>query len=197
MKIAIPVFQTKISPRLDSTQNFILLKVEYSRVLKRNKLNTTGWSLSAKLKRLVDLEVDTLICGGIDLESMQHLNFNGIKVYSWITGEVEDAVTRFLNQGLESGIILGTHGSKKGQWRFCAMRNHFCNAAQPSFNSNREEVNNMPKGDGSGPKGQGSGAGKGRRCTGAGKSGKRSGQAKGCGGGQGRAKGAGSGRQGR
>ena len=157
MKIAIPVFQTKISPRFDSTQDFILLQIEQSNVMKRDTLHTGGWSLSAKINQLVLLGVDTLICGGIDLASMQQLNFNGIKIYSWITGEVEDAVTCFLNQGLESGIILGTDGRRKDRWRFCTKRNHFCNMAHPGFNPKREGEDNA--------QGRWNGAsGKGFRC---------------------------------
>jgi len=169
MKIAIPVFQTKISPRFDSTQGFILLQIEKRNVMKREELPTKDWPSSAKIKQLVDLGVDTLICGGIDLESMQQLNFNGIKIYSWITGEIEDAITRFLNQGLESGIILGTHGSRKGRWQFCTMKNHICNRTQAGFNSKREGVKIMPGKDGTGSKGQAIGAGKRSGCSGAGK----------------------------
>ena len=197
MKIAIPVFQTKISPRFDSTQDFILLQIEQRNVMKREKLPTKGWPLSAKINHLVDMGVDTLICGGIDLESMQQLNYNGIKVYSWITGEVEDAVTCFLNQGLESGIILGTHGRRKGRWRFCTMGNHFCNMDQPGFNPKREGVKIMPKGDGTGPQGQGTGAGKGSGCAKTGKSGKGSAKGKGRETGQCKARGTGNGRKGR
>ena len=188
MKIAIPVFHTKISPRFDSTQGFILLLIEKRNVIQREKLPTKGWPASAKIKQLVDLGVDILICGGIDLKSMQQLNFNGIIIYSWITGEIEDAVTRFLNQGLESGIILGAHGRKKGRWRFCDRRNHSCNMYQPGLNTNKEGVKIMPKGDGTGPRGQGAGAGKGSGCARAGKSKKGSGKVKGRGTGQSRAK---------
>ena len=169
MKVAIPVFHTKVSPRFDSTQEFVLLQIEKSDVIKRENLPTKNWPSSAKIKQLVDLEIDTLICGGIDLESMQQLNFNGIKIYSWITGEVEDAVTRFLNQGLESGIILGARGRRKGRWRFCEMRNHSCNMAQPELNPKREGVTIMPKKNGTGPKRQGAGAGRGAGCSGAGR----------------------------
>ncbi len=188
MKVAIPVFHTKISPRFDSTQGFILLQIEKSDVIKREKLPTKNWPSSAKIKQLVDLEIDTLICGGIDLESLQQLHFNGIKIYSWITGEIEDAVTRFLNQGLESGIILGPRGQRKGRWRFCEMRNHFCNMSQPGLNLKREGVKIMPKKNGTGPKGQGRGAGKGSGCTGAGRNKKGCGRGKGRGAGQGSAK---------
>ena len=196
MKIAIPVFQTKISPRFDSTQGFILLHIENSSVLEREELTTKGWPVSAKLKQLVDLGVDMLICGGIDVKSMQHLNSNGIQVYSWITGQVDDAIACFLRRGLESGTILGNDGRRKGRWRFCAMRNHFCHMVQPGFNPNREGVKNMPKRDGTGPQGKGAGAGKGSGCNRAGRNGTGSGRGKGRGSGQCGGKGTGKGRKG-
>jgi predicted Fe-Mo cluster-binding NifX family protein len=196
MKIAIPVFQTKISPRFDSTQGFILLHIEESSVLEREKLTTEGWPVSAKLKQLVDLEVDTVICGGIDVKSMQQLNSNGIRVYSWITGEVDDAIACFLRRGLESGIILGDDGRRKGRWQFCAMRNHFCHRVQPGFNPKREEVKNMPKRDGTGPQENGTGAGKGSGCNRGGRGGAGSGRGKGRGTGQRRGKGTAKGRMG-
>ena len=188
MKVAIPAFHTKISPRFDSTQGFILLQIEKSDVVKRENLPTNNWPPSAKIKQLVDLKIDTLICGGIDLESMQQLNFNGIKIYSWITGEIEDAVTRFLNQGLESGIILGPRGQRKGRWRFCEMRNHSCHMAQPDRDAQKKEVKIMPQKDGTGPKGQGAGAAKGPGCNGAGRNKKGCGRSKRRGAGQGAAK---------
>ena len=191
MKVAIPVFHTKISPRFDSTQGFLLLQIEKSDVIKREKLPTKNWPSSAKIKQLVELEIDTLICGGIDLESMQQLNFNGIKIYSWITGEIEDAVTRFLSRGLESGIILGPRGQRKGRWRFCEMRNHSCNMYRTGVDPKRKGVNIMPKKNGTGPKGQGAGAGKRSGCTGAGRNKKGCGRAKGRGAGQDSAKGTG------
>jgi len=196
MKIAIPVFQTKISPRFDSTQGFILLQIEKNNVIKRENLTTKDWPSSAKIKQLVDLEVDTMICGGIDLESMHQLNFSGIKIYSWITGEIEDAVTRFLDQGLESGIILGPRGQRKGRWRFCEMRNHSCNMSQPGLNSKREGVEIMSKKDGTGPRRQGTGSGKGSGCARSGKNKKGCGRANGRGAGQGSAKNTGNSRRG-
>ena len=188
MRVAIPVFQSKISPRFDSTQEFVLLEIEKSKVMKREDLPTKGWPLSAKLNQMVDLNVDTLICGGIDLESMQHLSFSGIKVYSWITGEVEDVVTCFLNRGLESGIILGARGRRKGKWRFCRAENHVCNMTHSGSNPNREGVKIMPKKNGTGPKGQSRGAGKGSGCTGAGRNKKGCARSQGRGAGQGPAK---------
>ncbi len=183
MKIAIPVFQTKISPRFDSAQSVLLLRVQDDKIVTREELPMTGWSLSAKRKEMFEQDVDTLICGGIDYESMQYLVSGGINVYSWITGEIEDAVTRFIEKGLESGIILGARGRRKGQWRFCKRSDHFCNAGQPGYKPAGEEVKVMPKGNGLRVMGKGVGAGKGGRC---GKAGGGPGQGKGRGAGTGK-----------
>jgi predicted Fe-Mo cluster-binding NifX family protein len=134
MKIAIPVFHTKISPRFDQAQGFVLLETENGSIIARKTLTTKGWSVLDKMKHLVSLEVNTLICGGIDRASLQYLGFKGIKIYSWVTGEVEDAVSCFLSHRMRPGIILGKHGTMIGRWQFCRGRNHLCNMFQTNFN---------------------------------------------------------------
>ena len=190
MKIAIPVFHTKISPRFDQTQGFVLLETESDRVVTRQNLSTRGWSVLEKMKQLLALGVDTLICGGIDRTSIQYLSDKGVIVYSWVTGEVNDAVTCFLNDKMEPGIILGSQGQMKGRWQFCQGRNHLSHRFHTGWRNANKEVRTMPRGDGKGPQGKGPRSGKGRggcdankRGSGAGK-----GQGRGPGSGQGRGK---------
>lgn len=140
MKIAIPMFHTKISPRFDQTQGFVLLETQHAGVVARDNLTTKGWSVIAKMKQLVELEVDILICGGIDRASMQFLSFNGVKIYSWVTGEVDDAVTCFLDNRMKPGIILGDKGKMKGRWHFCKGRNHLCNMFQTGLYKGEKQM---------------------------------------------------------
>jgi predicted Fe-Mo cluster-binding NifX family protein len=184
MKMAIPVFHTKISPRFDETQGFVLLETENASVVAKENLATKGWSVIEKMKQLVELEIDTLICGGIDRASMQYLSFNGVKVYSWVTGEIDDAVVCFLDNRMKPGIILGEQGKMKGRWQFCNGRNHLCNMFQTEFNE--KGVKTMPRGDGTGPKGQGPRAGMDRGGCKTGKRGRSNDQSRGQGFGQGR-----------
>lgn len=125
MKVAIPIFQTKVSPRFDSSKGFVLFDVEYNSIVDREKLITIGWSDSAKIKHLIDLGIDTLICGGIDRVSMQQLSANDIRVFAWVTGEIEDAIWCYLGNRLESGVILGERGRLKERWRFKSGRPHW------------------------------------------------------------------------
>ena len=187
MRIAIPAFHTKVSPRFDTAQEFILVEVANSNVIDRERLSVKSRSISEKIKDLIERGVDTLICGGIDRLSMRQLSFNHIEVYSWITGEVEDAVTCFLRNELNSGIILGRNGKREGRWRF-RRRGYLCNVLQKDVNPKTEEVSTMPAGDGTGPQGQGPGSGQGRGKR---KNGKGAGGAGGAGSGQGRRQGKG------
>jgi predicted Fe-Mo cluster-binding NifX family protein len=190
MKIAIPVFHTKVSPRFDQTQGFVLLETESDKVVTRQNLSTKGWSVFEKMKQLLALGVDTLICGGIDRTSIQYLSDKGVNVYSWVTGEVNDAVICFLNDKMEPGIILGSHGRMKGRWQFCQGRNHFSNRFHAGWRNGEKEVRTMPRGDGQGPQGKGPRSGKGRGGCNPRKqtSGKGKGQGQRAGRGQGRGK---------
>jgi predicted Fe-Mo cluster-binding NifX family protein len=96
----------------------------------RESLTTRGWPAREKMKNLVNLGVDILICGAIDRASLEYLSFNGVDVYSWVTGEVDDAVACFLDNRMQPGIILGKQGKMKGHWQFCKGRNHVCNIFQ-------------------------------------------------------------------
>lgn len=193
MKVAIPVFQTKISPRFDQTQGFLVLETENASIINRENLITKGWSVFDKMKQLVDLEIDTLICGGIDRSSLQYLSFNGVNVYSWVTGEVEDAVFCFLDNRMKPGIILGEKGEMKGRWQFCQGKNHLCHMFQTGVYQDKEGVKSMPRGDGKGPSGQGPRSGKGRGACKNGKGGRGSGQGRGQGSGQDSGQGSGQG----
>jgi predicted Fe-Mo cluster-binding NifX family protein len=172
LKIAIPAFHTKISPRFDQTQAFVLLEIKDASVVAREELKTRGWSASRKIKELVDLGVQILICGAIDRASLEYLSFNGLNIYSWVTGEVDDAVACFLNNRMKPGMILGEKGKMKGYWQFCKGSNHVCQMFQTNPKKGKKGVENMPAKDGTGPRGAGprsvSGRGGGKQNKGGG-----------------------------
>ncbi len=186
MKLAIPVFQTKVAPRFDETQGFVLLETKGRDVVSRQDLVTSGWSQMEKMTQLVDLGVETVICGGIDRASLQYLDFNGVTVFSWVTGEVEDAVTCFLDNRMTPGIILGEHGKMTGRWQFCRGRNHLCNLFQTGVYHNQNGRKTMPNRDGTGPRREGRQSGTERGGCRAGKGGRGRGKGRGQGRGSGR-----------
>jgi predicted Fe-Mo cluster-binding NifX family protein len=181
MIVAIPAFDSKVSPRFDTAQELIVLEMDNGTIINRERRALDSGSVSGKIKVLLDLGVNTLICGGIDRLSRQQLRFNRIEVYAWVTGEIDDALSCFLSNGLNSGTILGSNGKKVGRWQF-RQRGHLRNVLQKSAHRADGEVSVMPQGNqdrmGRGQKkgGRGHGKGKGKGgtgCPGSGQGGRR------------------------
>ena len=117
-KIAIPLFNERISPRFDCAQSFLLVETEDRGIVESEEVQIGLLSTMDKVGKLSDLRVDTFICGGIDEVSARRLVHKGIRIYAWITGMARDALISFLNGELESGIMVGAGGHRQGRWRF-------------------------------------------------------------------------------
>jgi len=117
-KIAIPLFNERISPRFDCAQSFLLVETEDRGIVESEEVQIGLLSTMDKVGKLSDLRVDTFICGGIDEVSARRLVHKGIRIYAWITGMARDALISFLNGELEPGIMVGAGGHRQGRWRF-------------------------------------------------------------------------------
>ncbi|MGA1874285.1 MAG: NifB/NifX family molybdenum-iron cluster-binding protein [bacterium] len=118
MKIGIPLFGTRISPRFDCSQTFLVIEVEDGQNIQKQIVFVCESSPIKRIRNLAALHIDTLICGGIDAFSERQLYFHGIRVFSWITGEAEAVLCCFLEGKLESGMMMGADGRCCGRWRF-------------------------------------------------------------------------------
>ena len=118
MKIAIPLFNKRVSPRFDCAVQFLILTIEDGAIEQRKNLWLKEKALTERIKRLNKLKIDTLICSGIDAFSEGQLSFHGMRVLSWITGEVEDVIHCFLEGGLKPRMMMGAGGRCCGRWRF-------------------------------------------------------------------------------
>ncbi len=124
MKIAVPLFHKRISPRFDCAETFLLAIAEKGEVIDRVKLAAAEWTPGKRVDKLKNLGVDTLICGGIDEISARGLIFDGISSFSWVTGDAEDALQILLRGELASRIMVGPGGSLCGRWRFRGNKGH-------------------------------------------------------------------------
>ncbi len=125
MKIAIPLFNKRISPRFDCAQDFLLAVVENGEVIEHEKLSATRWTSLERVEKLNDLSVDIVICGGIDNVSARRLNFYRVRICSWVTGRAEDALQSLIKGELEPGIMVGPGGRRRGRWRFRGNKDQY------------------------------------------------------------------------
>lgn len=96
MTTAIALFGARISPRFDCTQHFMVIKSSECAITEQHTETIRDQMPIMKVRRLADLEVDTLICGGIEESSREDLRAHGIKVLANLKGKVDDAVSCYI-----------------------------------------------------------------------------------------------------
>jgi predicted Fe-Mo cluster-binding NifX family protein len=102
MKIAIPVFNDRVSPRFEFAPHFLLFSVEGERVIARETCDSKEADLFQRVKLLQDYNIDVLICGGIHCFSRRLLDGNRVEVLSSVFGTVEEVLARYLQGDLLS-----------------------------------------------------------------------------------------------
>ena len=106
MRVAIPIFGARISPRFDFAPSLLLLTLEKGEVKAREEVSLSPWDLWRRVEKLKEFEVQTLICGGIDRHSRQMLEDHRIRVIPWVAGEAEEVLHYFLKGTLRPGSTL-------------------------------------------------------------------------------------------
>ncbi len=102
MKIAIPTFGTRVSPRFDCAQAVLIVSVEDAESAGREELVASGWAPRQRINKLLELGVDMVICGGIDRWSAESLQSAGVTIHGWMAGEIEDVLAALLRGELDS-----------------------------------------------------------------------------------------------
>jgi len=123
IKIAIPLFGNRISPRFDFSPEVWIITVENGEVVNQKKIPMTNLNLPQRLDQLTSNRVNQVICGGIDGFCLNQLGTKGISVLHNIAGEAEVIFNLFLKGRLRPGFCCERrgrrfYGGKKGPpWR--------------------------------------------------------------------------------
>jgi predicted Fe-Mo cluster-binding NifX family protein len=207
MRAAFSVWNDRISPVFDTSRRFLVLDIEDGAIVARSEEEFLDLDPLRKLAKLIEMQVQVMVCGAISRPVADMAAASGIETYAFIAGEVDKVIAALLTNGLSNPTLRmpGCCGrgirSQRGRcWRQ-GMELTQTNKVGPSPSKERSQV--MPKGDGTGPQGQGPGTGRGRGGCGKGSGqpaqpgqGRGTGRGAGQGAGKGSGKGRGQGRKG-
>ena len=118
MKVAIPLFGSRISPRFDFSPEIWIVTVESGRVVSQEKFPMTHLDLPQRLDQLTLRGVNKVICGGIDGFCLNQLGTRGIEVLENVVGDAGIAFNLFLNGKLKPGHMC----DRRRRGRFCGWR---------------------------------------------------------------------------
>lgn len=120
MRIALPVWEDKVSPVLDTALKLLVVEVKDQREESRFVYHIDENDLSYKCHRIRKLELDILICGAVSHAFLQMLLASGLDVIQEISGPAEDVLNAYLQGNIFQPRFL-MPGCKRGLRR-CGRR---------------------------------------------------------------------------
>ena len=114
MKIAMPVWENKISPVLDTASRLLVLEMKEGGAMSRYEIFLDERDLSKRCLRIVGLGVDTLICGAVTRHFSDMLEALGIDLIPGISGQPDDVLHACFEGRLGHSKYLMPGGNREG-----------------------------------------------------------------------------------
>lgn len=102
MRIAIPQWQSRVSPVFDVAENLLLIEVADTHEVGRREVSLTTTDPTRRARQVAQLPADVLICGAISWPLEVALRSAGVQVISQICGQVDEVMRSFLLGDLDN-----------------------------------------------------------------------------------------------
>jgi predicted Fe-Mo cluster-binding NifX family protein len=111
MRIAISIWEDKISPVLDTAAKLLIIDIDTQKEISRFEASMLERDMSQRYSFIRGLDLDVLICGAVSRQFSGMLKASGIKIISGISGPAEDVLKAYLQGNLlHSGFFMpGSH----------------------------------------------------------------------------------------
>ena len=149
MKTAFAYWDNRIAPVFDIARQIHVVETESGRIVAETKEVMANDLPVKKVFRIVELGISTLVCGAISRPLHAMVVASGIRVISFVAGDMREVINAWLNGKLESG----KYAMPGCCWRY---------ATSPEMRDVNKEVHLM-NGRKRGVTGQGVGQGQGQR----------------------------------
>lgn len=157
MKVAIPIWNGRVSPVFDTAGGLLLVETDGNQAVRQAQESLGAKSPRERLEYLQDLEVHTLICGAISRFLAELITAAGIELVPFVAGDVQEVLEAFLQGGL-SESAFAMPGCRAAARRRMGM----CGATQGEQKMFGGRGGGMGRGGGGLGRGGGRGAGSGR-----------------------------------
>jgi len=100
-KVAIPIFQNRVSPVLDSCRHMLVIDIEQGAEVHRETVYLDEMSLTERCGIFAKLDIVIVICGGVSEIFANMLMGAHIRLVNGIAGDMDDVITAFLGEYLD------------------------------------------------------------------------------------------------
>ena len=104
-RIAIPVFQSRVSPVFDCCSRVVLIDLEQNREIKRIEITCQNLSVFERVNLLNESGVSLVICAGISQSFHDQLVAADISTIPGIVGQVDEVLSAFRCDRLDNSCF--------------------------------------------------------------------------------------------
>ena len=115
MRIAVSIWENKVSPVLDTATKLLIIESGNQKEESRGEVYLVKRDISQRCSFIRGLEIDVLICGAVSRQFSGMLTASGIKIVSGISGPTEDVLEAYLHGNLFQARFL-MPGCKSNNW---------------------------------------------------------------------------------
>ena len=108
-KIALSIFKNRISSRLDSADEILILTLENNQVRNSETVRIIPSSPLDKIQQIIELNPDVLICGGLTQLCDRKLQNTKITIIPWTKGNAEDVFKQFIEGKLTESVMVDNY----------------------------------------------------------------------------------------
>ena len=105
-RLAIPVFETRVSPVLDSCQRMVVVDIEEGREIRRQELTLEKMSVHERIEVLARWGIRKIICAGVSDVMCRFLAGKNIALVSGIAGELEKIINAYICNRLDNACFI-------------------------------------------------------------------------------------------
>ncbi|OQY48995.1 MAG: hypothetical protein B6240_04070 [Desulfobacteraceae bacterium 4572_87] len=100
MKVAVTVWENRISPLFDATRTLLIASIHNRVILEKHLVPFDCVSPFSRAATLEELGVGTLICGGVSDFFAKLIEARNIQIIPFVAGRVDDVMDAYLRDAL-------------------------------------------------------------------------------------------------
>ena len=100
-RIAVPVYNGRVSPVFDTAQRLLVIEAENAGEVGRSERTIALLFPPQRAQWLAEQAVNTLICGAISMPLANMIQFHGIRLLPWVAGNLEEVIQAYFAGNLQ------------------------------------------------------------------------------------------------
>ena len=101
-KVAIPIWDGRISPLMDTACYLLIANINEGQVLLKETIGIPRMNIQDQVRFLTDRHIDVLICGAISHQLERILAASGVKPIPWFGGNVDEIISAYAGGTLKN-----------------------------------------------------------------------------------------------